>query len=80
MFFLFSFLQAVSDGAQISMHNQYAPSQSDQNIMKPDTNYEYELSVNGQALRPDYLDVQINQGGVEHDPVIPSSAEDEKVL
>ena len=77
--FFFVLLQAVSEGAQISMHNPYAPSQTDQNILKPDANYEYELSVNGQALQPDYLDVQISQG-VERDSVIPSSNEEEKVL
>lgn len=72
-------LQAVSEGAQISMHNPYAPAQTDQNILKADANYEYELSVNGQALQPDYLDVQINQG-VERDSVIPSPTEEKKVL
>lgn len=71
--------QAVSEGAQISMHNPYAPAQTDQNILKADANYEYELSVNGQALQPDYLDVQINQG-VERDSVIPSPTEEKKVL
>lgn len=61
------------------MQNPYGSSQTDQNILKADANYEYELNVNGQALRPDYLDIQINQG-VERDSVIQSSPEEEKVL
>ena len=59
------------------MHNPYAPAQTDQNILKAGANYEYELSINGQTLQPDYLDVQINQG-MERDSVIPSSTKKKK--
>uniref|UniRef100_A0A5B7B017 DUF7725 domain-containing protein n=1 Tax=Davidia involucrata TaxID=16924 RepID=A0A5B7B017_DAVIN len=71
--------QAVSEGLQMATHNQYPPSQTEQNLLRSDTNYDYEVSVNGQALRPDYLDVLVSQG-MEPDSVIPSSAEEGQVL
>ncbi|GMY07603.1 hypothetical protein FCV25MIE_02842 [Fagus crenata] len=54
--------QAVSEGSQISTQNELPPSQTDQNLMRSDANYNYEISVNGQALRQDYLDVHNSHG------------------
>ncbi|XAR52160.1 hypothetical protein NMG60_11020083 [Bertholletia excelsa] len=71
--------QTSSGGLQVTSQNQYPPSQTEQNIMRPDANYGYELSVNGQSIRPDYLDVHVSQGR-EPDKVILSSAEEGQVI
>ncbi|XP_038708807.1 uncharacterized protein LOC120003788 [Tripterygium wilfordii] len=71
--------QAVSESSLISAEDQLTPSEADQNPRRPDVNYEYEVSANGQALRPDYLDVHKNQGG-QPDPVNSSSTGEPKVL
>ncbi|KAA8540086.1 hypothetical protein F0562_026778 [Nyssa sinensis] len=70
---------AVSEGSQMPTHNQYPPSQTEQNLLRPDSNYDYDVSVNGQGLHPDFLDVHVSQG-MEPDSVIPSSAEEGQVL
>lgn len=75
-FVLFLFLfQAVSEGSQISTHNEIQPSQADQNLMRSDANYNYEISVNGQALRQDYLDVHISQGAMPDSGISSSTGE-----
>ncbi|KAL5737025.1 hypothetical protein ACOSQ2_031813 [Xanthoceras sorbifolium] len=71
--------QAASEVSQISAPNQHAPSQTDQNLMRSDAKYEYDMSVNGQALHSGYLDVHISQG-TEPDSVISSSAGEAQVL
>uniref|UniRef100_A0A6P3ZJJ5 uncharacterized protein LOC107414965 isoform X1 n=1 Tax=Ziziphus jujuba TaxID=326968 RepID=A0A6P3ZJJ5_ZIZJJ len=71
--------QAVSDGVQISSQTELAQSQADQNLMRSDENYNYEMSVNGQTLPTDYLDVQISQG-TEADSAISSSTGEAQVL
>jgi hypothetical protein len=76
--FLFLF-QAVPEGSQISAQNEIQPSQADQNLMRSDANYNYEISVNGQALRQDYLDVHISQGA-KLDSGISSSTGEAQVL
>lgn len=73
-FFLNS--QAASEASQISTHDQYQPPQTEQNHSRPDTNYDYEMSVNGQAIRPVYLDGHINQR-MEPGSVIPTSTEEQ---
>ena len=60
-------------------HNQYSPSQTNKNLLGSDTNYGYEVSVNGQAFHPDYLDDRVSQG-IDPDTVISSSAEEGQVL
>ncbi|KAK1554910.1 hypothetical protein Q3G72_026251 [Acer saccharum] len=64
--------QAASEVSQMSAPNQHAPSQTDQNLMRSDAKYEYEMSVNGQALHSSYVDVHISQG-TEPDSVISTS-------
>ncbi|XP_059628955.1 uncharacterized protein LOC132271552 isoform X2 [Cornus florida] len=73
--------QAVSEGLQMLPHNQYPPSETEQNLLRPDNNYDCEVSLNenGQALHPNYLDVHVSQG-MEPDSMIPSSAEERQVL
>lgn len=76
---LFRIFQAVSEGSQMSSHDQFPPSQSDQNLLRSNADYNYEISSNGQALRPDYLDVHISQG-VQPDSVIQSSTDEAQVV
>lgn len=71
--------QATSEGSQISASNQHPPSHTDQNHMRSDANYEYDMSVNGQALHSGYLDVHISQG-TEPASVISSSTVEAQVL
>lgn len=63
----------------MSSHDQFPPSQSDQNLLRSNADYNYEISSNGQALRPDYLDVHISQG-VQPDSVIQSSTDEAQVV
>lgn len=71
--------QATSEGSQISASNQHPSSHTDQNHMRSDANYEYDMSVNGQALHSGYLDVHISQG-TEPASVISSSTVESQVL
>ena len=73
MFFLHVF-QTSSEGFQLSAQNQLPPSQTDQSLGRLDVKYEYEMSVNGQAI----LD-HISQGP-EPNSVISSSAGKPQVL
>lgn len=68
--------EAASEASQISTHDQYQPSLTEQNHSRPDTNYDYEMSVNGQAIQPVYLDGHINQR-MEPGSVIPTSTEEQ---
>ncbi|OMO97807.1 hypothetical protein COLO4_14351 [Corchorus olitorius] len=70
--------QTASEGFQLSGQNQLPPSQTDESLRRSDVKYEYEVSVNGQAIRPDYLD-HISQGP-EPDSAISSSAGKAQVL
>ncbi|KAI7738210.1 hypothetical protein M8C21_027163 [Ambrosia artemisiifolia] len=47
--------QALSEGLQMPNHEQY-PSQNDQTSMRPETNYDYEASVNGQTMLSKFMD------------------------
>ncbi|KAI3705866.1 hypothetical protein L1987_76115 [Smallanthus sonchifolius] len=47
--------QAFPEGLQMLNNEQYL-SQNDQNPMRPETNYDYEASVNGQTVRSEFLD------------------------
>ncbi|KAJ9546228.1 hypothetical protein OSB04_025935 [Centaurea solstitialis] len=71
--------QAFTESLQMPNHEQY-PSHNDQNPMRPETNYNYEASVNGQALRSDFLDANISQGLEAHSVVPSSSNEEEQVF
>ncbi|KAL9432675.1 hypothetical protein AB3S75_027658 [Citrus x aurantiifolia] len=71
--------QATSEGSQISASNQHPSLHTDQNHMTSGANYEYDMSVNGQALHSGYLDVHISQG-TEPASVISSSTVEAQVL
>ncbi|XP_022974326.1 nipped-B-like protein B isoform X1 [Cucurbita maxima] len=49
--------QIVSEGSNVSVQNELQSSQNVQSIMTSNANYPYEMTDNGQALEPDYLDV-----------------------
>ncbi|PSS32963.1 Interaptin like [Actinidia chinensis var. chinensis] len=66
--------QASSEGSQVPTQNHYPPSQTDQNLLRSDTNFDYEVSVNGQSSRSEYLDIHLSQG-VEPEAVIPPAAD-----
>ncbi|CAI0397567.1 unnamed protein product, partial [Linum tenue] len=70
--------QAATEASHISTQDQLTPSQSEQNLDRSETKY-YDMSVNGQGYRSDYLDVHINQGA-HPDSVISSSSVDQQVL
>ncbi|XP_022763167.1 uncharacterized protein LOC111308796 isoform X4 [Durio zibethinus] len=59
-------------GFMLPAQNQLPPFQTDQGFGRSDVKYEYEMSVTGQAIRPDYMD-HISQGQ-EPNSVISSSA------
>lgn len=67
--------QAVSDVSQLSTQNQFPQPQNDHNSSRSDTNYNYEISVNGQALRPDFLDAHISRGLEPVSAISPSMGE-----
>ncbi|RZC07333.1 hypothetical protein D0Y65_014598 [Glycine soja] len=54
--------QSVSEGSQVPVQEHPSPSQTDQNLMRSDAKFSYEMSVNGQTLHRDYLDAHIQQG------------------
>ncbi|KAG5558911.1 hypothetical protein RHGRI_008751 [Rhododendron griersonianum] len=70
--------QASPDGSQVPTQNQYPPSQTDQSLLRSDTNYDYEVSANGQAIHSEYLDIHSSQG-MEPDTVIRPTAEEGQV-
>ncbi|KAJ7959413.1 Reticulocyte-binding 2 a [Quillaja saponaria] len=54
--------QATTEGSQIFMQDEPLSSETGQNLMISDAKFNYEMSVNGQALHHDYLDVHTRQG------------------
>lgn len=70
--------QASPDGSQVATHSQYPPSQTDQSLLRSDSNYDYEVSANGQAIHSEYLDIHSSQG-MEADTVIRTTAEEGQV-
>lgn len=71
--------QAAPEGSQISNHNQYSL-QPHSTLSRSDSQYDHETTVNGQTLRSDYSDVNVNQGIETHDPVVPASTEEGQEL
>ncbi|KAL5078667.1 hypothetical protein RYX36_007088 [Vicia faba] len=65
--------QAVSEGLQVSIHDNPTSSQADQNLIRSDAKFNYEISVNGQTLPREYLDAHVHQGE-EVQTVVSSSA------
>ncbi|XP_075108005.1 uncharacterized protein LOC107761715 isoform X1 [Nicotiana tabacum] len=71
--------QAVTEDSQISSHNQYSL-QPQSTLPGSDSQYDHEATVNGQTLRSDYGDGNMNQGSEIQDPVVPASSEEEQEL
>ncbi|KAH6828159.1 hypothetical protein C2S53_015109 [Perilla frutescens var. hirtella] len=69
--------QAQPDGQHVPTHNQYAP-ETEQNLVRTDSNIDYEASGNGQILPKNDLDSEIGRG-LDADSV-PSANGDGKVL
>ncbi|CAI8598582.1 unnamed protein product [Vicia faba] len=65
--------QAVSEGLQVSIQDNPTSSQADQNLIRSDAKFNYEISVNGQTLPREYLDAHVHQGE-EVQTVVSSSA------
>ncbi|XP_010251793.1 PREDICTED: uncharacterized protein LOC104593576 isoform X2 [Nelumbo nucifera] len=70
--------QAVSEGSQISNQNKFQPSQTEQNLLRPDGQYDYELAANGQVLHSDFLDTHVSQNQ-EPGSSITTSTEEKQV-
>ncbi|KAE8717481.1 RNA polymerase II degradation factor 1-like isoform X5 [Hibiscus syriacus] len=70
--------QISPEAFPLAAQNQLPPSQTDQSFGRSDLKYEYEMSVNEQAVSPDHLD-HINQEP-ELNSVISSSAVKPQVL
>ncbi|XP_010267437.1 PREDICTED: uncharacterized protein LOC104604674 isoform X3 [Nelumbo nucifera] len=71
--------QTVSEGSQVSNQNQHQPSETDQNLLRSDGHYDYELSTDGQVLPPDYLDAHISQNR-EPGSLVNTPTEEEQVV
>lgn len=71
--------QAAPEGSQISSHNQYSL-QPQSTLPRSDSQYDHETTVNGQTLRSDYGDVNVNQGIETQDPGVPASSEEGQEL
>lgn len=74
-------MQVVSEVSQISNQNQHQSSQTEQNLLKSDGHYDYELSASGQVLRLDHLvDAHITPNQEPGSVIITSSEEAQVVL
>ncbi|KAI3457950.1 hypothetical protein Pfo_014613 [Paulownia fortunei] len=62
--------QALPDGEHVPTHNQY-PEQTEENLLRTDSHYDYEASVNGQVVCANYLDTKVSPG-LDADSVVPS--------
>ncbi|KAK6129383.1 hypothetical protein DH2020_036899 [Rehmannia glutinosa] len=67
----FSMFKPQPDGQHVTTHNQY-PQETEQNMLRTDSHYDYETSENGQILHADYVDTNISQG-LDADSVSPSA-------
>jgi hypothetical protein len=77
--YIYLFFQAVSEGLQVSIQDNPSSSQADQNLIRSDAKFNYEMSVNGQTLPRDYLDAHVHQGQ-EAQTVVSSSTGETQVL
>lgn len=76
---LYLFLQAVSESSQVTTQDDPSSSQADQNVIRSDAKFNYEMSVEGQTLHRDYLGAHVHQDE-EPKTVIPSSTVETQVL
>nr|XP_029117926.1 uncharacterized protein LOC105035945 isoform X3 [Elaeis guineensis] len=71
--------QAVPDISQIPNQNKYQPSQTEQNLLRSDANYRFELAGERQEVHPDHLHNHVSQQQ-RSSPVISGSSEEVQVL
>ncbi|XP_019433494.1 PREDICTED: uncharacterized protein LOC109340295 isoform X3 [Lupinus angustifolius] len=71
--------QVVSDGSQVSIQDDPTSCQNDQNLLRSDAKFNYEMSINGQALHRDYFDARVQQNE-EPQTVISSSTGETQLL
>ncbi|XP_028806627.1 uncharacterized protein LOC114761438 [Neltuma alba] len=71
--------QAISESSQLSEKDDHSSSHDDQNLMRSDAKFNYEMSVNGQALNRDYLDVHIRQGEESQNLISSSNVQTQSV-
>ncbi|KAF8042813.1 hypothetical protein BT93_A1211 [Corymbia citriodora subsp. variegata] len=53
--------QDISGEAHISKHIQHSETQNEQNLLKSDSGYGYEMTVNGEVIQREYPDVHVSQ-------------------
>lgn len=58
---------------------QYPPQQTESTMLKSDSSYDYDSSVNGQVLHSDYVNGNISQGMEPHSAVSSSNIEGQVV-
>lgn len=63
--------KAQPDGQHVPTHNQFAQ-ETEQNLLRTDSNHAYEPSGNGQILRANDVDTNISRG-LDADSVVPSA-------
>ncbi|KAG1360627.1 hypothetical protein COCNU_09G000900 [Cocos nucifera] len=71
--------QALPDMSQTPNQNKYQPSQTEQNLLRSDANYRFELTGERQVVHPDHLHNHISQQQ-RSSPVISGSSEEVQVL
>lgn len=77
--FLFNILtQVVADSSQAPNQTLYAPSQNEQNHLRTDVHYDYELSADGH-VHSDYLNVHLSSQQ-RSSPVFAASSEEPQVM
>ncbi|CAI9086942.1 OLC1v1020882C2 [Oldenlandia corymbosa var. corymbosa] len=61
--------QVLSEGPSMATNDQHPPLQSEATMLRSDTSYGYESSVNGHVLHSDYMNANISQGLEPHSAV-----------
>ncbi|XP_068634133.1 uncharacterized protein [Aristolochia californica] len=71
--------QAASESSQLVLQTQYQPSQTEQSLLRSDTQYDYEIRADGQVVHSDFVDVHISSQPTSN-PVVTSSSSEQQVL
>ncbi|KAL3524450.1 hypothetical protein ACH5RR_017284 [Cinchona calisaya] len=67
--------QVISECPQIPTQDQHPPLKPEATMLRPESAYDYESSVNGQVLHPDYVNANISEGMEPHSAVSSSNVE-----
>ncbi|XP_068634135.1 uncharacterized protein [Aristolochia californica] len=71
--------KAASESSQLVLQTQYQPSQTEQSLLRSDTQYDYEIRADGQVVHSDFVDVHISSQPTSN-PVVTSSSSEQQVL